>query len=87
MKEEEIILDKTKSISGLTFPTKKYKSGEINNDSHLKQVLEIFFEKYNIIEQEKMFYQPKYGRKKTAYFEIDSFIKFNKVRRGITAYF
>ena len=29
MKEEEILLDKTKSLSGITFPTKKYKSGEI----------------------------------------------------------
>ena len=77
MKEEEILLDKTKSLSGITYPTKKYTSGEIKSDSHLKQVLEIFFEKYNIIEQEKMFYQPKYGRKKRAHFVIDSFIKFN----------
>ena len=48
MKEEEILLDKTKSLSGITFPTKKYTSGEIKHDSHLKQVLEILFNTYFI---------------------------------------
>jgi len=77
MKEEEILLDKTKNLSGITYPTKKYTSGEINSDSHLKQVIEIFFDKYNVAKDEKMFYQPKYGRKKRSHFVIDSFIEFN----------
>ena len=77
MKEEEILLDKTKSLSGITFPTKEKIGNDINNDKDLNKVLKIFFDKYNVTTQEKIFYQPKYGRKKRSNFIIDTLIEFN----------
>tara|TARA_Y100000996_G_scaffold383526_1_gene339539 strand:- start:326 stop:1039 length:714 start_codon:yes stop_codon:yes gene_type:complete len=69
--------DKTKSVSGITYPTKKSIGTDINGDDDLKKVLEIFFDEYNITEQEKMFYKPEYGKFKRQHFVIDSLVEFN----------
>ena len=63
MKEEEIILDKTKSLSGITFPTKEKIGNDINNDKDFNSIKNIFI-RHNITEQEKCFISRNMERRK-----------------------
>ena len=74
------MLDKSKDIMGITKITKKNICKDISNDEQFRKILDIYFGKNNVEEQEKIFYTPKYGNRKKGDFTIDAVVKFEDMK-------